>query len=38
MTGFTLVIALIIVVGGLFPGQLYDLAIDAAKALIRSIR
>jgi NADH-quinone oxidoreductase subunit N len=34
MTGLTLVIALIIVVGGLFPGQLYDLAIDAAKAIV----
>jgi NADH-quinone oxidoreductase subunit N len=34
MTGLTLVIGLIIVAGGLFPGQLYDLAIDAAKALI----
>ena len=34
MTGLTLVIALIIIVGGLFPGQLYDLAIDAAKALV----
>jgi len=34
MTGLTLVIGLIIVAGGLFPGQLYDLAIDAAKALV----
>jgi len=38
MTGLTLVIALIIVVGGLFPGQLYDLAIDAAKALTGTMR
>lgn len=34
MTGLTLVIALIIIVGGLFPGQFYDLAIDAANALV----
>jgi NADH-quinone oxidoreductase subunit N len=34
MTGLTLVITLIIIVGGLFPGRLYDLAIDAAKALV----
>jgi NADH-quinone oxidoreductase subunit N len=38
MTGLTVLMALLIVFGGLFPGQLYDLATHAAEALIRSMR
>jgi NADH-quinone oxidoreductase subunit N len=34
MTGLTLLIALIIVVGGLFPGSLYELALAATRVLV----
>jgi NADH-quinone oxidoreductase subunit N len=34
MTGLTLLIALIIVVGGLFPGPLYELALAATRVLV----